>query len=54
MESYNKFNKKQYNKLIKNLEKCQRQIEYMEKIDNYVTGGLLGGALTDSQMEKNI
>ena len=53
MESYIEFNKKQYNKLINNLEKCQRQISYMEKINSYVTKDLVGGAkFTD--MKKDI
>ena len=53
MESYIEFNKKQYNKLINNLEKCQRQISYIEKINSYVTKGLVGGAkFTD--MKKDI
>ena len=43
MESYSDFKSKQYEKLIRNLERCKRQINYMNKVDKYVHKGLVGG-----------
>jgi hypothetical protein len=43
MKSYSDFKSKQFEKLIRNLERCQRQINYIKKVDKYVYKGLVGG-----------
>ena len=52
MKSYSDFKSKQFEKLIRNLERCERQINYIKKVDKYVYKGLVGGAKT--QLPKNL
>merc|ERR1711998_122840 len=43
MVNYNEFELEQYSKLLRNIERCERQIEYINKVDKYMKRGLAGG-----------
>ena len=55
MKSYSDFKSKQFEKLIRNLERCQRQINYIKKVDKHVYKGLVGGSsgTTSTQGQTN-
>ena len=47
MDTYNKFKTKHLDKLIRNLERCQRQAKFINQVDKYLLKGLVGGSTSN-------
>jgi hypothetical protein len=50
MTTYSEFQINEYEKLIRNLERCKRHINYMQNVDQYVNKDLVGGRIAEEKI----